>query len=90
MADYAGQTTAQAPTSQSLVSDSGAIFERLTKVLGHLIDLNNKLHGSQPRDTGLEVANKTEPEATVRRNLDRAIMMLSKVENELEHIDARV
>lgn len=85
----AGQT-ATAPISQSLVSDSGRLVERLSVVHGHLIDLGNKLHGSQPRDASASGANKIEPEPTLRRNIDKAGSWINDIENELQRIDARV
>jgi hypothetical protein len=79
-----------APAPQSLVNDSGRIVERLNVIHNHLIELGNKLHGSQPRDAGAAGANKIEPEPTLRRNLDKAGTWLSDIENELQRIDARV
>ena len=78
-----------APVAQSLVTDSGRLVERLSVIHGHLIDLGNKLHGSQPRDASGSTA-KIEPEPTVRRNLDKAGSWLNDIESELQRIDARV
>jgi hypothetical protein len=83
-----GQTTAPVPVN-SLVSDSGSIVERLLQVHNHLIDLGNRLHGSQPRDASSNGA-KIEPEPTLRRNLDKASSWLSDIEGELQRISARV
>jgi hypothetical protein len=86
---YGENATANAPQTQSLLGDSSLIVDRLQTLHGHLIDLGNRLHGSQPRDA-LPGGNKIEPEPTLRRNLDKAGSWLSDIENELQRISARL
>jgi hypothetical protein len=85
----AAQSTGGAPQVQSLLADSTHIVERLGTLYNHLIDLGNRLHGSQPRDVAAPSA-KIEPEPTVRRNLDKAGSWLSDLENELQRISAKL
>ena len=92
--DYAAQgnysTAGQANAIQSsLLADSTHVVERLGTLYNHLLDLGNKLHGSQPRDATLSGA-KVEPEPTLRRNLDKAGSWLSDLENELQRISAKL
>lgn len=93
MAEYAAQgynsIAKTAMPANSLVHDSASIVDRLQKIQSHLIDLGNKLHGSQPRDAG-DSGAKIEPEPTLRRNLDKACSWLCEIEAELQRIDARV
>lgn len=86
---YAEQVGAPT-TMQTLLADSGQLVERLFKISSHLVDLNNKLHGSKPHDAVSNGTGTIEPAPTVRRNLDRAIAAVEKIENELQNIDARV
>lgn len=89
MAYGEGQANTVQPPQNSLVTDSGRIVDRLQTIHGHLIDLGNKLHGSQPRDASA-IGGKIEPEPTLRRNLDKAGSWLADIESELQRIDARV
>lgn len=82
-----GQPSSAPVGVPSLISDSGSIVERLSKIHSHMIEVGLKLHGSEPRDTRSPSA-QAEPEPTVRRNLDRAFSWLN--ENEFQHIDARL
>jgi len=88
-ASDAAQSSGQAPQTQSLLADSTHIVERLGTLYNHLIDLGNRLHGSQPRDV-MPPNAKIEPEPTVRRNLDKAGSWLSDLENELQRISAKL
>jgi hypothetical protein len=88
---YDNTVTMQEKQPELLTSDAAAIVNRLSKVHSHLIDLNDKLHGSKPRPASMgEATAKIEPPPTLRRNIDRALAFLSQVEDELQHIDARV
>ena len=89
MAYGEGQSAQAAPQTQSLLGDSSHVVERLQTLHNHLIDLGNKLHGSQPRDAG-PTTGKIEPEPTLRRNLDKAGSWLTDIENELQRISARL
>ena len=86
-----GETSALKSASQvsSLVTDSAAIVERLRELQQHILRLGNVLHGAQPRDAS-DGGNKPEPEPTVRRNLDKATMLLNAIEADLAQISARV
>jgi hypothetical protein len=89
MAYGEGQSASNVPQTQSLLSDSTHIVERLQTLHNHLIDLGNRLHGSQPRDV-MPGGAKIEAEPTLRRNLDKAGSWLTDIENELQRISARL
>jgi len=89
MERYGEQANAtQVPAPQSLLADSGRANDRLAEIYSRVIKLGDSLHGTAPR--GAPPAAKTESAATIRRNVDRSLNLLTDIENELTHIESRL
>ncbi len=88
--EKAGAPQTTAPIQTSLITDSGAVYSRLVDIQQRLLRLGDALHGSEPRDVGIDKPSAPEPTPTVRRNIDNAVRMIARIEDDLTRIEHRV
>lgn len=86
--DARSNTGTAAPQIPSLLTDTATICDRLLTLLNHIQSMNDRLHGSQPRDVALKEPG--EPASSIRRNVDSIRGLLGKIEDEVQTIDARL
>ena len=79
----------QAPVNEiqsSLLGDTASVNDRLELIYERVLKLGNVLHGARPRDAGAK-ANAPDPEPTLRRNVDKALNLLSMISIEFDRIE---
>jgi hypothetical protein len=86
---YQADTNQTAVRQLSLLTDTGDLNKALVDICGRLVKIGDTLHGSEPRDAGLD-KGAPEPVPTVRRNLDNAQRSLSRINDELTRIENKL
>src|ERR1700694_1454291 len=70
----------QATQSPSLLADSAALQHLLVDIHSRIVKLGDILHGPEPRQGEPDAAPEQIP--TVRRNIDNASRMLTRIQDE--------
>ncbi len=83
--DYAYGQSAKDAENSSLITDGEKITARLAEIEERIDKLGDRLHGVEPREVG--AISPPAPAATVRSNIDRAMTILSRIENDLSRIE---
>lgn len=81
-------TTQTAPPSGMMV-DAGSVMARLSDIRDRIVRLNDRLNGYRPTDGCETKATPHEPD-TMRRLIDRSMMLATEIEVELNVIEAKI
>ena len=85
---YSTQVDSPPKTQSSLINDGQQLDNRLGEILSRIDKIGDALHGSEPRDAGVSAPQPTA--SNLRRVVDAAHELASRIESALNRVEARL